>query len=360
MLYDKIFRPLLFGLDPEKAHETVATILRLAESIPLGPSIISLAAGRGASDLSTEVLGLKFENPIGLAAGFDKDCTMAQALPSLGFGFIELGSITLKPQPGNPKPRLFRIPEAKALINRLGFNNDGAEAAAERLRKLAKRRVPIGINLGLNKDCSAKDAPRAYARTFSILANFGDYFVINVSSPNTPGLRALQDHRSLENILKAVQGENFSKKPILVKLDSDLPEAALPSLLELLSSRVSGVIASNTTLSREDLPADLPEIRGGLSGAPLKDRATKLIARIHDLTKGRLPIIGVGGVFTGKDAYDKIRAGAGLIQLYTGLVYGGPGTVRRIQRELSDLLRRGGFKNVSEAVGTGLPGVSRV
>jgi dihydroorotate dehydrogenase len=168
-------------------------------------------------------------------------------------------------------------------------------------------------------------------------------------------LRALQDHRSLEKILKAVQGENFSKKPLLVKLDSDLPADELPALLELLSSRVSGVIASNTTVSREDLPADLPEIRGGLSGAPLRDRATRLIARIHGLTGGRLPIIGVGGVSTGKDAYDKIRAGAGLVQLYTGLVYGGPGTVRRIQKELRACLDHGGFKTVSQAVGAGLP-----
>ncbi len=352
MLYEGLLRPILFGMDPEKAHDAVTNLLSLTQSLPLGKALLSLSAGPGASGLETEVLGIRFKNPIGLAAGFDKDCRMTEVLPSLGFGFLELGSITLRPQPGNPKPRIFRVPEVRGLINRLGFNSAGAEAAAERLRALPRRRVPLGINLGLNKDCRPEDAPEAYARTFQALASFGDYFAINVSSPNTAGLRALQHHRTLEKILDAVQSENFAKKPLLVKLDSDISESELPPLLELLGRRVSGVIASNTTVSRDQVPMEIREIRGGLSGAPLRERATKLIARIHSLTGGGLPIIGVGGVFTGRDAYEKIRAGASLIQLYTGLVYGGPATVRRMQRELAGCLKRDGFRSVSEAVGT--------
>lgn len=349
MLYEALFRPALFRLDPEAAHERMLRTMTLIGKTPLGPELLSLAMGRPVAGLETEVLGLRFENPIGLAAGFDKDGKMTRSLPALGFGFLELGSITLKPQPGNPKPRIFRLPENGAIINRLGFNSEGAEAAAARLSRLPKSRVPVGINLGLNADCPKEEAHKAYAKTFRVLKPYGDYFVVNVSSPNTAGLRALQGKRELARILEAIQEDNKGRAPLLVKIDPDMPDDQLPDIVSTVSKSASGLIASNTTLTR---PMPCPEIRGGLSGQPLRELSTALIGKLFKLSGGKLPIIGVGGVFSGRDAYQKIRAGASLIQLYTGLVYHGPGVVRRIQRELAELLTAAGFKSVREAVGT--------
>lgn len=352
MLYEHILRPILFHLDPETAHETAARVMLLADSIPGGKRLLSGAQEPEPDGLSTEVFGIHFSNPVGLAAGFDKDGLLAGVLPALGFGFLEVGSITLKPQPGNPRPRIFRVPQSQAIINRLGFNSAGAGAAAARLKTLGRLPVPLGINLGLNAGCPKEEAAGRYAETFKILEPYGDYFAVNVSSPNTPGLRALQERLQLERILLALKEANTNRKPILVKIDPDHPDDELPDLVALLLESASGVIASNTTVTRPDVPDEFIDIRGGLSGAPLRELSTRLIKRLHRLSSGRLPIIGVGGIFTGIDAYEKIRAGASLVQLYTGLIYRGPAAIRGIRRELADQLSQGGYKTVAGAVGT--------
>ncbi|MBI5882863.1 MAG: quinone-dependent dihydroorotate dehydrogenase [Elusimicrobia bacterium] len=353
MLYESLVRPALFRSDPETAHDAVVRLLSFLQSAPLGPRLVSWTAGSGTPGLETEVLGLRFPNPVGLAAGYDKDCRLAGILPSLGFGFLELGSITLRPQPGNPKPRLFRVVEARAIINRMGFNGDGAAEARSRLKALGKLPLPVGINLGLNKDCPHERAPQEYAETFRLLEPFGDYFAVNVSSPNTPGLRALQDKLQLERILRALGDANRTNKPLLVKISPDMEDSHLQDLAPLIASAASGMIVSNTTLSRDGVPDSFAGTQGGLSGSPLAVRSTRLVARVFELTQGRLPIIGVGGIFTGADAYAKIRAGASLVQVYTGLVYRGPTSVRRIQAELAECLKRDGYKTVREAVGKG-------
>jgi dihydroorotate dehydrogenase len=350
MLYDAL-KPWLFRMDPEQAHERMMTLLRTAQALPGGEGLARSLWGGTEAGLETEVLGLKFNNPIGLAAGFDKDGKVVSMMGSLGFGFVEVGSVTLRPQPGNPKPRIFRLPEHDALINRLGFNSEGAEVVKQRLKTTSKSSFPLGINLGLNKDCPHDKAPEEYAQTFKMIEPYGDYFVVNVSSPNTAGLRDLQERIHLERILSAIQSENAAKKPLLVKLSPDLHDETLTTLVDLVMKTASGVIATNTTIARPGIPSDEQERRGGLSGAPLRARSTELIRKIRKLTKGALPIIGVGGVFTGGDAYEKIKAGASLVQLYTGLVYRGPDTPRRIQRELLAWLKKDGFKSVADAVG---------
>ncbi|MBI3553225.1 MAG: quinone-dependent dihydroorotate dehydrogenase [Elusimicrobia bacterium] len=352
MLYEKFLKPLLFRMDPEEAHERMMGLLQTVQALPLGKGLARAAWGGTEPGLETEVFGLKFPNVVGLAAGFDKDCKVFGMMGSLGFGFVEVGSLTLRPQPGNPKPRIFRLPEYDALINRLGFNSEGAEAAQRRLKAAFPFKFPMGINLGLNADCPRDKAHEEYAQTFKMLEPYGDYFVVNVSSPNTLGLRDLQERIHLERILSAIAAVNTKSKPLLVKISPDLSDELLPSLIELIGQAASGVIATNTTIARPGVPADEQERRGGLSGAPLRARSTELIGKIFRLSSGKIPIIGVGGVFTGGDAYEKIRAGASLVQLYTGLVYRGPSAARRIQRELSSWLRKDGFKSVAEAVGT--------
>jgi dihydroorotate dehydrogenase len=350
MLYDAL-KPWLFRMDPEEAHERMMTLLRTAQALPGGKGVARSLWGGNEEGLETEVLGMKFRCPVGLAAGFDKDAKVVSMMGSMGFGFVEVGSVTLRPQPGNPKPRIFRLPEYDALLNRLGFNSEGASSAEKRLRALRPLGFPLGINLGLNKDCPHDKAPEEYASCFKTLAPYGDYFVVNVSSPNTPGLRDLQERIHLERILSAIQNENTAKKPVLVKLSPDLHDDTLAHILDLVIKEASGVIATNTTIARPGIPSDEQERRGGLSGAPLRARSTELIRKIRKLTAGKLPIIGVGGVFTGGDAYEKIKAGASLIQLYTGLVYRGPDAARRIQRELLAWLKKDGFSSVSAAVG---------
>ncbi len=349
MLYE-LLRPSLFKADPEEAHERVIGLLEKAQKVP---GVLSFMAGAAPEGLETEVFGLRFPNPIGLAAGFDKQCRVIPALGSLGFGFIEAGSVTLRPQPGNEKPRIFRLPEHEALINRLGFNSEGAEACSRRLSGLGEHAVPLGINLGINKDCPKDHAPQEYSLCFKRLAEHGDYFVVNVSSPNTGGLRELQEKLRLKKILTAIQAQNAAKKPLLVKIAPDLDDADLQDIVGIVSELASGIVATNTTVARDMLPADVPEIRGGLSGAPLRERATRMITKIFKMTEGKLPIIGVGGVFSGADALDKIRAGASLVQIYTGFVYRGPSAAVLIQRELKGLMAARGFKTVAEAVGTG-------
>ena len=352
MLYERLVRPLLFRMDPEKTHERAVRGLELLSRVPGGAAALSAFLGRPGPGLETKVFGLDFSNPLGLAAGFDKDCRLTRILPSLGFGFLELGSVTLRPQPGNPKPRLMRLPLEHALINRMGLNSEGAQAAARRLQAAGRCPVPVGINIGLNTDCPKAKAPEEYALTMRLLHPFADYFTINVSCPNTVGLRDLQERLQLERILSAMAAGNVPRKPLLVKLAPDLSDAQLPDLLGLICRMADGIVAVNTTTSRSGLSPELGDIQGGLSGQPLRAAATALIRRIHHLTEGRLPIIGVGGVETAGDVLEKIRAGASLVQLYTGLVYGGPATAVRLLADLRSLLARGGFPSVAAAVGS--------
>ena len=325
MLYDAL-KPWLFSHDAERVHEEMSGLLSLASVIPGAGKVISLLTGPAGRNLEKTVFGIKFSNPIGLAAGFDKDGKLISILPSLGFGFLEIGSVTLEPQSGNPKPRLFRLVEQGAIVNRLGFNSEGARAVALRLSMNPRPSVPLGINLGLNKGTDAKDAPKRYAQTFRLLAKHGDYFVINVSSPNTPGLRDLQTAANLTQILGAVQDANAARKPVLVKLSPDLSPEDLAACVESAGKAAQGFVVSNTTIAH-------PGEKGGLSGQPLKARAVELLRQVRTLTK--LPLIGVGGVATAADARERLAAGADLVQLYTGLVYGGPTTVKRIGRGLS-------------------------
>ena len=332
MLYDAL-KPWLFSLDAERVHEEASGLMALAAPIPGAAAALSLLTGPGGKNLDKVVFGIKFSNPIGLAAGFDKDGKLISILPGLGFGFLEIGSVTLEPQSGNPKPRLFRLVEQGAVINRLGFNSEGARAVALRLANGPLPLVPLGINLGLNKGTPANMAPKAYAQTCKLLAKYGDYFVINVSSPNTPGLRDLQTATNLGQILSAVQDANAGRKPVLVKLSPDLAGDDLIACVDIAGRAAQGLVVSNTTISRDDVPEPYKSEAGGLSGRPLKTRATKLLREVRALTK--LPLIGVGGIFTHEDAKERLDAGADLVQLYTGLVYGGPSTVKRITRGLS-------------------------
>jgi dihydroorotate dehydrogenase len=332
MLYEALAEPLLFRLDAETAHEEVSGLMVLLAAVPGGAALLSALTGPGAAGLERTAFGLRFPNPLGLAAGFDKDGRLVSVLPALGFGFLEIGSVTLEPQPGNPRPRLVRVPESRALINRMGFNGEGARAVARRLACLPDPGVPLGINLGLNKGVAAADAPAAYARTFRILAGHGDYFVVNVSSPNTPGLRALQAAKDLAAVLEAVQEANPARKPVLVKLAPDLADEDFAAAVETAERLAQGLVIANTTLSRDGVPERLRGEAGGLSGAPLKHRATELVRRARALS--RLPIVGVGGIETAEDARARLEAGADLVQLYTGLVYGGPRAPKRILRGL--------------------------
>jgi dihydroorotate dehydrogenase len=345
-LYSTLVRPLLFRLDAETAHEAAAAALALAGSLPGAKAVLSAAFAHRDPALETTVWGLRFPNPVGLAAGFDKDARLVGALPALGFGFVEVGTVTWEPQPGNPRPRLMRLPEAEALINRMGFNNAGAEAMAGRLRALGARSVPLGVNLGLNKDADPDQAPALYAKTFARLALFGDYFVVNVSSPNTAGLRALQDKLKLERILDAIAAVNGDKKPVLVKLAPDLDDASFSSLVPFVAERASGLILANTSVDPHQREAALeaggrrrepPFQGGGLSGAPVRARAAELVRRARALAGPACPIVGVGGVFEARDAWELLSAGAALVQVYTGFVYRGPSLPGELCRGLARL-----------------------
>jgi dihydroorotate dehydrogenase len=333
MLYDLV-KPLLFTLDAERAHEEVSGLMELLAPLPGAASCLSILTGAQATGQGKDVFGVHFPNPVGLAAGFDKDGRLIPILPALGFGFLEIGSVTLEPQPGNPRPRMFRVPGNGALINRMGFNSAGARAVARRLAAGPKCAIPLGINLGLNKGTEPAKAPAAYARTFHILAEHGDYFVVNVSSPNTPGLRDLQKVAELKAILEAVQEANVSKKPVLLKLAPDLAEEDFAAAIETANALTQGLVVSNTTIARDGVDAKWASEAGGLSGAPLKKRATDAVRLARALTK--LPIIGVGGIASGEDARERLAAGADLVQIYTSMVYGGPSTAKKIARSLSE------------------------
>ena len=337
----QFIRPLLFRLDPERAHGLTLQLISLAGLIaPLRRTLQAIYSG---PEVPVRAFGLDFINPIGLAAGYDKDGLAWRGLACLGFGHIEIGTVTLKPQGGNPRPRLFRLPEERALINRMGFPGRGAEFVASRLRSPRPAEVRLGINLGINKDTPLEIAAEDYKKLIRIFAPIGDYLVVNVSSPNTEGLRRLQARQSLEALLgelveeRRIQGSHLDRRvPILVKLSPDLTEAELEDALEvILWAGLDGVIATNTTLSRAKLEGSYyARESGGLSGAPLAQRSTGMISRISALTGEKLPIVGVGGVMGSDDAKAKLDAGAALVQIYTGLIYSGPGMVKQILRAL--------------------------
>ena len=293
--------------------------------------------------LEKEVFGLKFKNPVGLAAGFDKDGKYINVLPLLGFGFIEIGTVTPKPQPGNPKPRLFRLKKSSGLINRMGFNNEGCDALAERLRKMKPTDCVVGANIGKNKVTPNEKAVDDYVYCFEKLFDLVDYFVVNVSSPNTPGLRELQDKEPLTHLLSTLQKLNIAKpepKPILLKIAPDLTHEQIDDIVDIVKDTgIAGLIGTNTTISREGLKESkdvVDEIgAGGLSGAPVRERSTEVLKEISDKAHRSFPVIGVGGIFNGQDAYEKIEAGADLVQVYTGFIYEGPTCVKRIIKGLS-------------------------
>ena len=354
MLY-RLVRPALFALDAERAHGLALAALKLTPARrPAEPG-----------PLAVDVAGLAFPNPLGMAAGFDKDGEVPDALLGLGFGFAEAGSITPRPQPGNPRPRLFRLADDRAVINRMGFNNHGAEAAARRLAARRARGGLIGINIGANKD--SPDRIADYAAMTQIMAPLASYLAVNISSPNTPGLRALQDEGALVGLLDAVlealgpgsgnpdiaAGPRPAGPPIFLKVAPDLEPADIDAIARIaIDKRLGALIVSNTTISRPPLRSPLSGEAGGLSGEPLKPLALERLRDFRKATGGALPLVGVGGIASAQDAWVRIRAGASLVQLYTAMVYEGPGIARRIVRGLEQLMRRDGFASVAEAVGS--------
>jgi dihydroorotate dehydrogenase len=329
-LYEAVVRPLLFSLDPETAHHLAMGTLRVASG---APALLAPLKRHQPAAKPVHLFGLEFPNPVGLAAGFDKNAVALPAWEALGFGFVEIGTVTAKAQPGNPKPRIFRYPAERALINRLGFNNDGADVIAERLRSLRASgrwpRIPVGINLGKSKVTELADAAEDYRYSFRRLHEFADYIALNVSSPNTPGLRSLQESAALDGLLRTIAAENrVSAKPILLKIAPDLSEADLSSIISACEEHgLAGIIATNTTLDHSAVPPGRDQT-GGLSGAPLQAKSTAFIRAIAQQTG--LPVIGVGGIFDAASAREKFAAGARLIQVYTGYVYRGPGLLREI------------------------------
>lgn len=351
-MWKYLIRPLLFLVsrrDPEVAHELALRSLGAVRSGSVAERVIRKKFVVSDPGLSQEVFGITFSNPVGLAAGFDKNAVALHGLAALGFGFVELGTVTRHPQAGNPRPRLFRFPKDGALINRMGFNNDGADAIAERLCGASKPNIPIGISLGKSKITVIEDAADDYAYSFRKLYPFGDYFAVNVSSPNTPGLRTLQEKEHLKRIIARLNEERLKlggKKPILVKISPDLEWEALDEALDvLIRGGVEGIIATNTTLAREGLNAQTPE-SGGLSGSPLFKRSLEVVRYIHKAAP-RIPIIGAGGVMSVEDACVMREAGANFIQVYTALVYNGPFFVRELNKGLLLHMERNSVDRVS-------------
>ena len=370
-IYQSVVSPILFsGLktDPEWLQkQTISNLVKLDKSKNIISQGVKAQLAKSLNfshdSLQQKLWGLEFSNPVGLAAGFDKDGLAAGMWSSFGFGFAEIGTVTLRSQPGNPPPRLFRLPVDKAALNRMGFNNCGSAAMAAQLAerfKTAKSLIPIGINLGKSKVTPLEDAPADYLTSFRTLQGLGDYFVVNVSSPNTPGLRSLQDAGSLNAIIDALQQENQGRKPILVKIAPDLKWGAIADIIKVAQvQQLAGIIATNTTIRRDNLQTQviattgksINEENGGISGLPVKNRSTEVIRFIYSETKGQLPIIGVGGIFTAADAWEKITAGASLLQVYTGWIYEGPLMVRRILIGLQEKLLEHQLTSVSQAIG---------
>ncbi|WP_019499722.1 quinone-dependent dihydroorotate dehydrogenase [Pseudanabaena sp. PCC 6802] len=362
--YQYSLRNLLFALDPEIAHKGAIAFCQALSNSPSLRSPIAKLCSYQHDYLRQTLWGIEFANPVGLAAGFDKDAIAPNAWACLGFGFAEMGSITYHAQTGNPQPRLFRLSGDRAVLNRMGFNNRGAIATAAYLRdRLAKHKldVPLGINLGKSKITPLEEAGNDYLESFKLLKDCGDYFVVNVSSPNTPGLRDLQAVGQLQGILSILQVENNSAKPLLVKIAPDLADDDIRQIVSLcLLHRVAGIIATNTSIARNNLSTQIlsatgkpvAEEAGGISGQPLKARSTEVIRLIYQATSGNLPIIGVGGIFTAADAWEKIVAGASLVQIYTGWIYQGPLVVRQILEGLVLKMREAGFSRISQAIGS--------
>jgi len=352
MVYRSLVRPILFRLPPETAHELALHSLSL---IP--PRLIARHFDNPISRF-----GLSFPNPVGLAAGFDKNGIALQPLAALGFGFIEAGTVTHHPQPGNPRPRLFRLSEDQALINRAGFNNDGAAAFARRVEHRRPDCV-LGVSIGKSKITPLEKATEDYLASFELVYKVADYVAVNVSSPNTPQLRELQQSEQLTSLLSALQTrrrelqERYRKQvPLLVKLSPDLDRGDLEMIVDVIERlQIDGIIATNTTVSRENLRTDAKRVQacgeGGLSGKPLSNRATSIIARLYELTRGRIPLIGVGGIFNAEDAWEKISAGASLVQLYTGFIYQGPYIAQQINEGLAKILAREGIASLDAAIG---------
>jgi dihydroorotate dehydrogenase len=340
-LYKFLIRPFLFLLDPEKAHYLTFNTLKFSLRVPGMSALFRFYYQTNNKLLEKEVFGIKFPNPVGLGAGLDKDAILIDELGQLGFGFIEIGTLTPKPQPGNDKPRLFRLKKDQALINRMGFNNKGVESAIRRLKN-RKSKVIIGGNIGKNKLTPNEEAIKDYEICFEALFDYVDYFVVNVSSPNTPGLRALQEKEPLKTLLSHIKSKNALKsnpKPILLKIAPDLSNEQLDDIIEIIKEvKLDGVIATNTTISREGLLTDKLIVAqagmGGLSGKPLVQRSTEVIRYLHTKSGGAFPIIGVGGIHSEEDALEKLAAGASLIQLYTGFIYEGPALIKRINKAI--------------------------
>jgi dihydroorotate dehydrogenase len=361
MLY-RAAKSIFFRMDPERAHHFALNNLTRVSKSPIGLSLLRAMYGIYLSpELQVNLCGLSFSHPIGLSAGLDKNGTAPAAFAAMGFGFVEVGTITPKPQPGNVRPRLFRLPEDYALINRMGFNNVGCEAMALSLRD-TKLSVPLFINIGKNKDTPNELAYEDYVASLRMLYHSGDAFVVNVSSPNTPGLRNLQQSDEMKQLLletlKAREECNFHYsgqplKPIFVKISPDLTDEQLSDTIRAIQDTgVDGIVATNTTLSRDGLKHPSQQESGGLSGKPLRQRSTQIIRDVYTHTKGQVPIIGSGGIFTPEDAYEKIRAGASLVQIYTSLIYEGPGIVAKLAEGLSTRLRSDGFGSIRDAVGS--------
>ena len=352
MVYRSLVRPLLFRLPAETAHELALHSLSL---VP--PNLI--AKRINYPELNIKRFGLTFPNPIGLAAGFDKNGIALRPLAALGFGHIEAGTVTYHPQPGNPRPRLFRLSEDEALINRAGFNNEGAAAFARRVEH-ARPDCVLGVSIGKSKITPIENAIEDYLASFELVYKVADYGAVNVSSPNTPQLRQLQRSQQLEALLSAIQARRRELQkhvPLLVKLSPDLDHHDLETIVDVIQRlEIDGIIATNTTISRNHLRTDAGRVaacgEGGLSGKPLKDKSTRMIAELYELTGGRIPLIGVGGIFTAEDAWEKIAAGASLVQLYTGFIYQGPRIAHQISEDLLKILAREGFSNLDAAVGS--------
>ena len=367
--YRRLIRPILFTQEAEQAHErTMRALSWVSRNEIVSDAVESIL---GTPSLPVDLFGLRFPNPIGLAAGMDKHAEAVPAWAALGFGFSELGGVTWHAQPGNPQPRLFRAIAEEAIVNRMGFNNPGAEALA---LKLAEWRAagrwpnhPVGINLGKSKITPLEKAAEDYANSFRMLLPHADFFVVNVSSPNTPNLRKLQDKAALEEIIAAIlevqspKSKARSPKPILVKVAPDLSFEALDEIVALVMARgLAGIVATNTTIgrpeTRDETARRVYEETGGLSGRPLRQRSTEVVRHLYQQSNGKLPIIGVGGVSDANDAWEKITAGASLVQIYTGLVYQGPSVVKEIVRGLRERMEHGGFTTLIEAVGTSSAG----
>jgi dihydroorotate dehydrogenase len=339
-MYKLLIRPLLFLFDPEKVHYFTFSLIRILSKIPGIPALFESLYTVNDKRLETEVFGLKFKNPVGLAAGFDKDAALYKELSHFGFGFIEIGTLTPKGQEGNPKKRLFRLKEDQAIINRMGFNNGGVQEAVERLKK--NKGVLIGGNIGKNKLTPNENAVDDYLICFEALFDYVNYFVVNVSSPNTPNLRELQEKEPLTQLLQSLQEKNLAKpkqKPILLKIAPDLTDSQLLDIIDIVKeTKIAGVIATNTTLSREGLQSENRSETGGMSGKPLAKRSTEVIRFLSEKSNKAFPIIGVGGIHSAEDAIEKLEAGASLIQLYTGFIYEGPALVRTINKKILEKL----------------------